>query len=145
MKHFAKIVYGFKPLTNLVKTFVLDLRLGSENASEIPSALISPYENFLKSDEPSFSSYFFIFNTISIFTRLKVCCDKSNDRWRHILGRVNYGHFGISLFLYISVYVYPLYFSFNATKTVLRPSFSWAVKNKGEHDLSMNSRNIDYR
>ena len=61
MKHFAKIVYGFKPLTNLVKTFVLDLRLGSENASEIPSALISPYENFLKSDEPSFSSNFFYF------------------------------------------------------------------------------------
>ena len=80
MKHFVKIVYGFKPLTNLVKTFVLDLRLGSENASEIPSALISPYENFLKSYESSFSSYFFIFSPISIFTRLKVCCDKSNDR-----------------------------------------------------------------
>ena len=143
MKHFAKRVYGFILWTILVKSFVLDLRLCSENASEIPSALISPYENFWKKDEPSFSSYILFSISISIFT--KVCCDKNNDRWHHILGRVNYGHFDISLFLCISLYVYPLYFSFNTTKAVWWLSFSWAVKNKGEHDLSMNSRNIGYR
>ena len=111
MKHFAKIVYGFIPWTILVKSFVLDLRLGSENASEIPSALISPYKNFWKSDEPSFSSYILLSISISIFTRLKVCCVKNNDRWHHIVGRVNYGHFGISHFIFAYLSMSTLYIS----------------------------------
>ena len=111
MKDFAKIVHGFIPWTILVKSFVLDLRLYSENASEIPSALISPYENFWKSDEPSFSSYILFSTSVSIFTRLKVCCDKNNDRWHHILCRVNYGLFGISLFIFAYLSLSTLYIS----------------------------------